>query len=255
MQQFDITVPVVGSFVVHAAGRYIKYMSGSNGGGDASLFLTPGAQGGSKIRLQPGFAYRVADDLGMPDSWTLQNAAGSAPIIGQVVIGNGKIDDSTVQGVVQMVDGGKVRSLAGNAFMAYGGPGPVAAQYGRVQLWNPASNPNRLIVESMTMLANGANQAAGFVIGLPQLATLTVLGMSKKSGGPASVAGIYTDTTAASVTAGQLMNSLAAVSSTSVTFTPKEPIVIMPGSSLTLYSVVLNALLGCTYEWYEEANV
>ncbi|CAB3726210.1 hypothetical protein [Paraburkholderia rhynchosiae] len=257
MQQFDITVPTVGSFVVHAPGRYIKYMSGSNGGGDASLVLTPGAQGGNKIRLAPGFAYRVADDQPMPDSWTLQNAAGGAPIIGQVVIGNGKIDDSTVQGVVQMVDGGKVRALNNSAYSGYAGGPAGAGVYAQAQLWNPVGSNTRLVLESITSLGAQTTSAMLFTDSTAALATLAQAGQPKLLGGAAGVGQVRTGTVGATPPANPTVYVIGAVGGGLVqsSVKPNEPIVIPPGHGLLITGNVANNSTSQCFEWYEEPNV
>lgn len=253
MQQFDITVPVTGSFVVHGPGRYIKYMSGSNGGNDASLFLIPGAQGGNKVRLQPGFAYRVADDQPMPDSWTLQNAAGSATIIGQVVVGNGRIDDSTVQGVVQMVDGGKVRSLANSSFGGYTVSGAIAAQYSRMQLWNPAGSGVRLCVEQITGYVQ-ATSAIFLQDSTAALASSNELGQPKLLGGTQSQASVRYDSTAA-VPGNPMIFGMPLQGAMQQTLRLSEPIIIPPGHGLLMVDNTVNTQIAATFEWYEEANI
>ncbi|WP_250479121.1 MULTISPECIES: hypothetical protein [unclassified Caballeronia] len=256
MQQYDITVVAGSSFRVGAAGRYIKYVSGSNGGGDASLLVTPGMQHGSKITLQPGQAYRVADDAHVPDSWTVQNAAGGATIIGKVVVGNGRIDDNSMQGVVQVVDGGKARTIAGGAFSVYGVAQAVASAYGRVQLWNPATNANRLVVENVTIFTGSAGpQAAKVQFNAAKLASTLQAGISKRADGAASAALACYDTNASfAPDAGSLL-ALSAQASSSPGFKLAEPIVVPPGYGLLVWASGVNTLFGCSFEWYEEPNV
>lgn len=254
MQQFDITVPVTGGFAVHAPGKYIKYISGSNGGGDASLIITPGGQGGSKIVLFPGQAYRVSNKAGTPDSWTLQNAAQSATIVGKVVIGDGQIDDNTLTGVVQTVDGGKFRTLANTAFAGYVAAGAVAAQYGRLQLWNPVGSGKRLIVEGVSLIAAAANVAGVLVFSKAALANAAA-GYSKNAGGGgASPVGVPQWDTTAGVAPATALMALSAAAFNSPTFKLNEPVIVQPGNSLMLYSTFTNAYIGTTFEWYEEAN-
>lgn len=253
MQVFDITVPVGQAFTVSAAGRYIKYMAGSNGGADASISLTPGHQGGMKITLQPGQAYRVSADSPVPDSWTIANYAGVAAIVGKVVVGNGQIDDSTVSGVVQVVDGGKARTLAGIACAGYTAASAVAAQYAQLQLWNPAASGKRLIVEGVTLIAANAAQAALLVFNNVVLPNNSA-GYSKLTSGPAPVAVPQWGTTAAAAAALALFATSAPVN-TSPAFKLNEPIVVRAGYSLMMYSTVPNAYMGATFEWYEESDV
>ncbi|OJB11572.1 hypothetical protein [Burkholderia ubonensis] len=254
MQVFDITLPSNGSaFVVHAAGRYIKYLSGNAGGNDASIIITPGAAGGSKIFLTPGQAYRVADDGAVPDSWTLANNLGQATITGKVVVGNGKIDDNSLQGVVQVVDGGKARTLANAAFTGNGVQAAVASQFSRVQLWNPANSGMRAVVESVSIHVPAGLTAALYYV-TAAITTLEEVGQSKLAGGAPAKCSIYIDSNA-SAPAFPLLMQIAAPANSTTMFQPKEPFVLPPGYGLEIYSSTLNAMLGGNFEWYEEPNV
>jgi hypothetical protein len=259
MQQFDITVPSVGGFPVHAPGRYIKYLSGSNGGGDTSLIVTPGGQGGNKIVLQVGQAYRVADNKPTPDSWTLANNAGGATIIGKVVIGDGRIDDNTMSGVVQVVDGGKFRTLGGMAFAGMKTQSAVAAQFSAVGIWNPPGNTKRLVIEQVTANAVGG---AGVVTSGRIFTTSTQLGslgtgLTSKLTGAAVSSGIamfQTSATQASLTGFGLWDFYG-VTVVAATFKPNEPVVILPGYGIAFEPLQVNVAANASFEWYEEPNV
>jgi hypothetical protein len=256
MQQFDITVTSVGGFVVHAAGRYFKYVAGSNGGGDASLIVTPGMQGGAKIVLQPGQAYRVADSAPTPDSWTVSNAAGGAAIIGRVVVGDGRIDDNTFSGIVQTVDGGKVRTLNNSAFSGFAAPPSVAAQFARIQLWNPAASGVRLVLESITGMGAAATCAVIVTSSTVALATNIQSGLSKLLGGSVSKGEIHFDTTATGQGGNPSLFVIGGVGGTNIQSSVKlvEPIVIPPGYGLLLTGNIVNNSISSSFEWYEEPN-
>ncbi|SAK68269.1 hypothetical protein AWB76_04079 [Caballeronia temeraria] len=257
MQIFDITVPANSAFVVHAPGKYIKYLSGNNGGGDTRLAVTPGMQGSTKITLIPGQAYRVSDEAKKPDSWTLSNYANGAAIIGQVVVGDGKIDDNSIAGTVQVIDGGKARTLNNSAFTCWGGGSSVASQWCRVQLWNPANNPNRVVLETIFSLAASGNTAAILTGGSTQLGTLLQVGQPKRVGGTPSLAGLYTDNTAVQPSAYPSLALFGAlnVSTVAAGYSPKEPFVIPPGYGLMLAANAAATSISADFEWYEEPNV
>ncbi|USX03826.1 hypothetical protein [Paraburkholderia fungorum] len=259
MQQFDITVPVTGGFVVHAPGKYIKYVSGSNGGNDASLMITPGAKGGNKIVLYPGQAYRVADNAPTPDSWTLANSAGSATIIGKVVVGDGRIDDNTLTGTVSTIDGGKARTLAGGAFLSNLFSAASAGNYGCVQLINPAASGKRLVIEQLWLNSNAAGAAqfwadngaaiSGTTAGAPQ---------NKLPGGPASAMQGWAATQAglwAAVGGFNYMGSCFITANVLQGFNLREPIVIPPGYGFKVALQTANATVQAVLEYYEEQNV
>lgn len=258
MQKYDFTAPASGApQVINVAGRYLKYVSGNAGGNDAGLIITPGSKPGSKILLYPGQAITLPDDgTAGPNAWTVANAIGQAAITGTVVVGNGKIDDNTLSGTVQVVDGGKARTLAGSAFVMYGQQAAVAAQYGRVQLWNPAASGKRLIVEAIDMSTGGAAASAFLAFNTAQLTTLVGAGVAKRASAAASTAGlIYVDSTATqpSAAADMFSFSLAAASYGVQKFS--EPLCIDPGYGLVMWGAGQNTQFGCTFEWFEEPNV
>jgi hypothetical protein len=261
MQQFDITVTSAGAFVVHAPGRYIKYLAGSNGGGDASLTVTPGGQGGSKIMLQPGQAYRISDKAPTPDSWTLQNAAGGATIIGKVVIGDGRIDDNTLSGVVSTLDGSKARTLAGMAFASTNATGiPAAGKFAMLQLWNPAASGKRLVIESISLLGGAGAVAVNVVTTNVQTGALLPGNPAPKLAGlgvATSVAAWYFDITTQTVApvASNVMFQFDAQASSVFPFQPKEPVVIPPGCGMLFGANAAATNLAVMLEWYEEPNV
>jgi hypothetical protein len=258
MQQFDITVASTGAFPVHAAGRYIKYLAGNNGGGDTSLVVTPGGQGGSKIVLQPGQAYRVAPDRPTPDSWTLANSAGGAPIIGKVVIGDGRIDDNTFSGVVQTVDGGKARTLNNTAFIAGAPSGSASGQFGELLLWNPAASGKRMVIEALSALGQDSIGALLFEpVNSQLITTLAQYGQPKLFGGSPSVAGVYKGNTGVTLPAASTIFILGGIGGGNTQGVMKlvEPWIIPPGWGLLVQGNVVGAGISAYFEWYEEPNV
>jgi hypothetical protein len=253
MQQFDITVPAAGTFPVHAAGRYIKYVSGNNGGGDCSLIVVPGAGVGGKVVLQPGQAYHVAPNKPTPDSWVLQNAAGGATILGKVVIGDGRIDDNTFSGVVQTVDGGKTRTLSNSAFSGFTLGTTDATHYCQIQLWNPAGSGVRAVIEFMSMFNNTASN--GYLSdSTVALTNLIQMGQPKLLGGTQSVAQLRGGQTATAPGAPD-NGSFSIVGGQSQLWAPKEPVIVPPGHGLLVTCNVVNTGLTGNFEWYEEPNV
>lgn len=261
MQKYDFTALASGApQTVNVPGRYIKYVTGNAGGNDAGLIVTPGSKPGSKILLYPGQAMTLPNDgTAGPNGWTLANATGQATITGTVVIGNGKIDDNTLSGVVQVVDGGKARTLANNAFAGAGSflGTNGANMYSRCQLWNPASNTNRAIIESLVARAN-ANPIS-FVIGFTQtqLTINSAAGVSKLSGGAVSTALCTGDSTATAWGPGlmSVLYSGYCQAQSMQQLWDMEPIVLKPGYGLTVWGRNLDVDLGMNFQWFEEPNV
>jgi len=256
MQIFDITVPASGSFPINAAGRYIKYLAGNNGGGDTTLTVRPGAKGGSTITLKPGQAYRIGDSAPTPSSWTLANYAGGATILGQVVIGDGRIDDTSIAGTVQVVDGGKARTLNNSAFTGFTSAPGVAGQYPRIQLWNPANSGVRLVVESLTGMSAVSSCAVIVTDSTAALATNVQNGLSKLLGGAVAKGEIHDDSTASAQPGNPSLMVISAAPGLglqSLKFV--EPVVVPPGHGLLMTGNTVNDPFSCSIEWYEEPNV
>lgn len=259
MQKYDFTAPSSGaSQTVNAPGRYLKYMTGNAGGNDASLIVTPGGKPGSKILLYPGQAITLPHDAAIPSAWTIANALGQATIAGTVVVGNGRLDDNTLQGTVQVVDGSKSRTLNASAFSMVGAATQTAGVYGKVALFNPAGSTNRLGLKSVT-LADGAAAVSANVVPITAALPSSDSGpLPSKLVGPsrgASSGHIQTDITEVAQSVVPSFTQLAAPSSGNQTYTFQEPIVILPGYGVALWSNTVNAYLAGTFEWFEEPNV
>ncbi|MBE0630129.1 MAG: hypothetical protein IH603_11140 [Burkholderia vietnamiensis] len=256
MQKFDFAAPANGApQTINVPGRYLKYVTGNAGGNDAGLIVTPGSKPGSKVLLYPGQAITLPNDgTAGPNAWTIANAVGAGAITGTIVIGNGRIDDNTLQGVVQVVDGGKSRTLSGSAFGMVASQLAVAGQYGRVQLWNAANSGIRCVVESVQVVnGNAAMIGAYLQFNAAALATAIGAGQSKKSGGAASMAVCYADSTASVPSGGE--SSLIAVSGSTYQIKFAEPLIVTPGYGLVVYGGSVNETLQANFEWYEEPNV
>lgn len=251
MQQYDIKVAANGTFPLAAAGRYIKYLSGNNGGGDVSLVVSPVGQPASKIVLVPGQAFRVSDAGPTPSGWVLSNNAGGATISGYVVVGDGRIDDPTINGTVQVVDGGKARTLGNAAFIGKGYQAAVAAQQSRVQLWMPAGSNMRAVVECF-LAGSATAEGPNIYRNTAAAANLVTAGQSKLLGGAAGAAQVRVDSTAAPD--GTLIGGLFLQASAGSVYTFREPIVLLPGNGLVIVGNS-NADLLVMFEWYEEPNV
>ncbi|EMN5130707.1 hypothetical protein RVV79_003834 [Burkholderia contaminans] len=259
MQKFDFTAPVSGTpQVLNVPGRYLKYVAGNAGGNDAGLIVTPGGKPGSKILLYPGQAVTLPNDgTPGPNAWTVTNAVGAAQITGTIVVGNGRIDDNTLQGTVQVVDGGKARSLAGAAFsIAVASATPGAGAYARVQLWNPAASPNRLVVESIGLSAAATAYTANVSLENVQVGAQNYHGVNKNAGSATVAAAVGgSDATQTVLDTFPAAYQLAVQANAVNVTVPKEPYVIPPGYGLLLWANT--AAVACTalFEWFEEPNV
>lgn len=246
MQYFDFTLPPNSVFKICGQGAFIRYMSGSAGGSDASIILKCTENSGQVI-MYPGQAVRFpADAVG----WYIQNNKGQATILGQILIGEGDFWDSTVAGTVSVVDGGKSRTQGGSAFAIGGTQGGVAAKVTSVQLWNPAASQKNAFVEQVTFQVSAAD-GAGMLFNQAALTTQISAGKSKKSGATDSALSMYKDTLAA-YPAGAMLFSCNVPASGTVVFKPAEPICLTPGYGLQVYFSTLANSGGASFEYFEE---
>jgi hypothetical protein len=258
MQKFDFTAPASGApQAINAPGRYLKYVTGTAGGNDTGLIVTPGGKPGSKILLYPGQAITLpTDGTAGPNAWTIANAVGQAQITGSIVIGNGRLDDNTLQGNVQVIDGSKARTLASTAFMMTTSVEATTGICGRIQLWNPAGSGIRAVVEQVRATAGNASAiAAVYHFETVALANDAGQGQAKLGGGSAAVCHLRWDATQTVGEPPPAIFQLAAVANASDTYKLTEPIIVPPGYGLTAWNGFNNSQFASQFEWFEEPNV
>jgi hypothetical protein len=252
MQYYDITIAANGRQLVEAPGTFLYYLTGNAGGADNTIKVTLG-MGGTSVLLKPGQSIRLPANAMPIDTWRIENYANAQIILGQVLVGMGEFHDSNVTGTVQVVDGGKSRTLGGAAFVAAPTAGNVAAQNSAVQLWNPAASGKRLVIEQVSV--SSGNVASQFNIGF-SVAALPSLGSNvySKLAGGAVGAGVTNYQQAAGIPAmSPFATEFLAAAGTSV-FKFSEPVVLPPGNGCTVVSLQQNNTVACIFEWYEETN-
>jgi hypothetical protein len=156
----------------------------------------------------------------------------------------------SISGVVDVVDGGRTRTLLNQAFIASYSIGvSPAGQYNHHQLWNPNGSGKNVFVESVFMLSSQVN---GITIGYTQaaLATLVKTGNSKKIGGAASQIELRSFIGAALNPSPLIDFGLDA--GVGLTYNLKEPIFVPPGYGLMLGEGQPATDLRTGFEWFEE---
>lgn len=251
MQIYDITIATNSSRRLDAPGTYFYYYSGSAGGADNTITLQ-GASSGLRIVLKPGQSMRLPEGASVETSWIVGNSANAATIIGTVIVGSGTIQDNRIQGSVEVVDGGKNRTMSGAAFSGYVYCAPVAAQYSHGQIYNPSSTRilviEQIIVSSSTSanLTIRAHSSAFSTPGAQPNAS------SKRLGNADSIAQLYTANNAAQQATGKYFSNMGITAPGTAIYKMSEPIVITPGQSIVAINNTLNADLSVTYEFYED---
>ncbi|MGZ5817898.1 MAG: hypothetical protein ACXWJD_04040 [Burkholderiaceae bacterium] len=253
LQKTDITVGIGLTQDVQIPGRFFYYLTGSAGGGDQSILIKCGTSG-QTTKLMPGQAFRIADEDKTVTDWYVSNFAGAGTITGTVLVGDGDFTDNRISGSVEIVDGGKNRTNAGQAFLAFISSSGVAAQYTHLALYNPSTTKN-LVVNSMLLsstVTTGfwlASYNAVLASANPYMANP----QSKRMGGAASVGTCWIENNAAQRVT-QKFALLSLTANVTQLFTPKEPIVIPPGQALVIVSNAASVIdVNAVLDLYEDA--
>lgn len=244
IQSYDIQIAAGGTQILEVGAQIFDFLS-SGSAFDVIQVLPEFQQGNVSLKLGQGF------DAGkVVNRWFVKNP-GTTAINGTVVLSTAGFRNFRISGDVNVLDGGKSRTLTGAAFSASNYSNAVAAQYSRMQLWNPGTNTKRLIVEAVNVFAATASNLAMMSSNVA-LATLVQYGQPKMLGGAVSMAQLMSDTNAAGPGVG--LDSLAVVGGQSQNFVPHEPIIVPPGYGLLVWDNVANNSISGNFEWYEEPN-
>lgn len=252
MQPYDINIAPNQPRRINAEGRYLYYYAGSAGGADPTLSIK-GVDSGYRALLLPGQGLRLPQDV-RETNWLLSNYTGGAAIIGTVQIGAGEIQDNRSTGVVEVIDGGKNRTLANAAFLNFATALSGTAQFAVAQLWNPGTSAKRVVVSQARVVVS---TTAGFVnMGYmnAQLPNAGTAAWSKLVGASPVQSTAVTAKENNGVTdrlVGTAFDSVYVPVGQQVTYSFKEPMVLMPGYGLTLQAGA-STTLNASFEFTEE---
>lgn len=219
---------------IEVKGRFFKYRSGTGA-------IRVRASNGGYVDLLPGQGVRSLnfDSLTVQDRSGLQNA-------GVLIAGDFDFQDDRITGTVDVVDGGRTRTLAGIAFGASAYQAAVAGQMGAIQIWN-ASTTKNIIVSQLAFSSVSAQQGAVYVSGTQLLNVSATQPTNKKYGGGASVAQMRQDTHVAVPVGGVITNL-----SNNVPYKFTEPVLLTPLSGLMINLSTMNAEIAVAFEYFEE---
>lgn len=158
-------------------------------------------------------------------------------------------NSTSINGIVNTVDGALSRTLANQAFLSYLSSGPVAAQYPHCQMWNPPASGRNLYIESL-LVSSGT---AGIVYIADHNAALPTAGsvFSKYSGSAAGV-GLAKTTTNAALQYVAMATAFYVGVNVPQVINFREPLLIPPGRGLNVLGGAVNAGLLANFEWYEQ---
>lgn len=249
MQLYDITIAANTTRQLDAPGSYFYYYAGSAGGADSTITLR-GLSSGLRLILKPGQAFRLPQGQ-KETAWVITNYANTATIIGSVLVGDGDVTDNRITGSVEVVDGGKNRSNAGQAFFASTATTSVAAQNPIIQLWNTAGSGKNLIVES-TIFTTATSQIVQ--IGW---ANTTIAGSStatsKKTGSGSSTAQLKNGNNAGALAGYSLNFTFGVQANTPTNIKFSEPFIVTPGYGIILFGESVNTDIRGGFEFFEES--
>ncbi|WP_290904448.1 hypothetical protein [Aquabacterium sp.] len=231
---------------IDAQGVFFRYEAGSDGSGVTSIRVL--ADGAILGTFEPG------DTIDLPTPakrWEVYPTSNGC--IGSVRIGNARVTSNKLQGIVQIVDGGKTRTVANQAFSSSMATQGSAGNCGVVALYNPAGSGRRAICSSFM---TSCNVNSGYVIaklktGIFVSSTGTRFGISRKVGGAAGVcaAGGMSEQV---VQTGQPEEVIVyAATTTPLIVRMDEPFILEPGSFLSVQGPA-NSSISSSFHWYEE---
>lgn len=250
MQVFDINLAPGAVRLVDQLADYIYFLNGSAGGADTTIVIRP-ETGGDAVYLRPGQAYKF--NLGEAAArWSISNLKGEGAIVGQLLFSVGTFTDNRVSGSVEVIDGGRSRTNAGQAFTAHLYTQAVAACISAVQLYNPPGSGKNILINQIQGVIGGGYSLQmklhnASIDGSGTAGSGTV--GSKKSGGPASIA---LPVCLANSSGLSPIASPPFAMANAQTLRLSEPYLLSPGWGLVCASPVVNNACGAELEFFEE---
>ncbi|CAJ96104.1 hypothetical protein CMPELA_25695 [Cupriavidus necator] len=247
VQQYDLNIPAGGAQAIDVAGDRVQFLSAADP--FAQIEIRPNfAQG--NISLKPGQGFRFSEQV---TRWVVFNR-GSVALTGYLMIGSGDFFDQRIAGTVDVIDGGKARTLGGAAFLASFNTIGDATHRPTPQLWNPVGSGKRLVVKTADVSSQTA-QAFGMTWKNSAIGSANAACIVPKKWGAASVAQGREDTTTSPSGEGGLnsifTSNLAANVIAQKVF--QEPITLEPGQGVMWFGTANNTNLTVTAEFFEEA--
>lgn len=246
MTNYPFSVAIGATLSINSQSTFVYYESASAGGSDTSVKIKTDT--GSEFILKVGQGARMDKSF---KSLYLSNNLGQGTIIGNLVLSEGDFVDHRVVGTVDVVDGGKSRTLSGVAFLAYSNMAAAGSNIAHNQLWNPVGSTKNLIVESILVSTQTAqafrlsryNVALPSVSGTPQ---------SKCVDGLAASAGVLLGHGTSLVQLGTILQTIYLQANVPLKVEYKEPIVVPPGTGFMTVVSASGTDLPTNFEYYEE---
>jgi hypothetical protein len=243
LRDYDFTLLPNASVELAVTGDYIKFI-----GGNGSIIVKLDTGGSVPLQNGQGLKNRTYSKLRIIDA-----GQGSS---GKLFLGFGsEFIDDRISGVVEVVDGERVRSSAGLAFGSFAFvPSDGITPFGGVQLWNQATNRN-VVLQSVSYQTTGVSGVFAFVLNATQLTTNVSAASAQAKRAPLfgtlGAGQIFVGLSATGAPAAKLFSSLCSVNVTQF-WVPKGGVVIGPNQGFTVFNQTANQGCVAGFEWYEE---
>lgn len=237
---YDFTIPAGGAITVLAEGSFYRLMTAAGG-------IEVRRNNGSIVGpLLPGQGER-AEFL----SLTLTDKSGASNP-GSILIGDDTFIDDRISGEVSVINGAVSRALAGVAYVCGDYSNPVAGQYSHVSLFNPGGSGRLLVVSKITMSSYVTLSGVRVRRSSAALANAALVApVNKLESGPASVAAMSNEASAASLGGAQVAMGIWAAPNSLAQIDFAEPILIGPGSGIVLGQLTVNQFIWGNFEYWE----
>ncbi|MGK5038668.1 hypothetical protein [Janthinobacterium sp. LB3P118] len=235
--QYDFNLPPGGALNLDVKGRFFKYRSGTGA-------IRVRASKGGYVDLLPGQGVWSLDfeSLNVQDRSGVQNT-------GVLIAGDFDFHDDRITGTVDIMDGGRTRTLANTAFLADTAISP-GASFATLQLWNPVGSGKNVMLEQMTISVDAGTSISMWDSTAPKL-TPGQNPSPKLLGGATGVARTFMDNPGAAYS-GVRNGSVNCQANGTFVFPMREPIVIPPGRGFVVQSGTITTILRCMFEFFEE---
>jgi hypothetical protein len=241
---YDRTLASGAADNISATGSFLKITSAPNGAVQVKL------DGGEAYSLMEGQGIRLPDGATFRDVAVKNLASNSQTVL--VFIGDSRFEDTRITGTVSIIDGGKQRTLNGDAFLSACLATAVAAQNAHCQLWVPAGGANRLVVKTLHI----ASSTAGAIhLRVHNAAIATLYGsLSSKLLGTGALPTFEVRNANNAGLIGVVALGIAYVQAAqTLSMKLDEPIIIPPGQGLIIAHATVNTDLSLTFEGFREA--
>ena len=231
--QYDFNLEPGGGQTIDVRGRFFKYRSGNG------LIRVRTSLGGF-VDLLPGQGVENVNFT----SLTVSDRSGAVNA-GVILAGEFDFRDDRIAGSVEVIDGGRNRTMANQAFVAATYRGGIAGNSALIQLFNPVDSGRRVVVGWQAKSSAGGGNV-GICVEAAPLSTFDKYAQSKLSGGAPSKAQLRTESRVGNFIGASL------ASDTMGDRRWIEPVVLMPGYGLTTWSGTLGQDVLGAFEFFED---